>query len=85
MIRPRGLQKRPKFLGVFVATLPPTLTICVRERGGEVRGRVREREGEGKGKGREGKEREGKGWMLCIAAMQRGLRVQKRMMHGRRG
>lgn len=54
--------------------------MCVRERGGEVRGREREREGEGKGKGREGK-----GWMLCIAAMQRGLRVQKWMMHGRRG
>lgn len=46
-----------------------------------MREREREREGEGNGKGREGKEREGKGWMLCIAAMQRGLRVQKRMMH----
>lgn len=49
-----------------------------------MRGREREREGEGKGKGK-GKGREGKGWMLCIAAMQRGLRVQKWMMHERRG
>lgn len=38
-----------------------------------------------RGKGREGKGGKGKGWMLCIAAMQRGLRVQKRMMHERRG
>lgn len=46
-----------------------------------------ERKGEGEGEGgrgeREGKGRKGKekGWMLCIAAMQRGLRVQKWMMH----
>lgn len=85
MIRPRGLQKRPKFLGGFVATLPPTLTICVREGGGEVRGRVREREGEGKVKEGKGREVKGRAGCCCIAAMQRGLRVQKRMMHERRG